>query len=126
MINADKTSKDNSTWYRIAGFLQAYEWWLIGISFLIITFLGWYGFLHIQHKPEDETYTILDSLYLSLQLFVMNSGDQRNIGTSLQVARFLAPIVVGWASIKALFPFLRESLNVLKVNSYRNHIVVCG
>lgn len=100
--------------------LRCYEWWLVGSAAVITTALGVWGFLEKDHSP-------LDSLYLAIQLFVLQSGFVED-GTPLplEVARWLAPVVVAYASVKAVWIFGQDQIRAMRLRRCRNHVVVCG
>jgi len=118
----------NKSFYRkhIYPVLHQYQWALIGIIALAALFLGYIGFrLHFQEKGEETSF--FHSLYLTLQLFVMESGaiDQK-VNIYLQVARFLAPVFPAFAAIKAALVLFEDQLQTIRTKFIRDHFVVCG
>lgn len=78
----------------------------------------------LQFGEVGNSPNLLDSLYASLQLFVLQSDfgfGQKN--WALEIARFLAPTVAAYAVILAGVVFLGEWVKLLFA---RNHVVVCG
>lgn len=122
------SDKKNSFWKIISQLARRYEWFVVGMSFLIVTLLGWHGFAKLEHDlAQGRSYSWSDNLYLSFQLFVLQSGDQAKVGLELNVARFLAPLLALWATIRTIAIFLEEHFNVFWLNLfYRNHVVICG
>lgn len=90
--------------------------------------LGWIGFASREKG--------LDGPYRALQLFVLESGsglDQPGSGLdqpvpmTLQVARFLAPMVAAWAIVAAVLSLFRDQLRLARVRLFaRNHVAVVG
>ncbi|HWR57485.1 MAG TPA: NAD-binding protein [Thermodesulfovibrionales bacterium] len=56
----------------------------------------------------------------------MNSGDQRNLNLPLQLSRFLAPALLAWATIKAIWILLKAKYSFVKLHRLKNHVVICG
>lgn len=111
---------------RVYLLLKSYDWWII-LSLSILTVgLGWCGFSLIWRAPND-VYTMLDNLYLSLQLFVLQPGDHGpDLPWQLQLARLAAPTLVAWGSIKAMRLILRDQLLMFRLQRFKDHFVICG
>jgi voltage-gated potassium channel Kch len=105
---------------------ESVQWPLIGgiaLTALILGFVGFSKFLALSGK----TWTPLDIVYLTLQLFTLESGAlSGNIPWELEIARFLAPAVAAFAAFKALTIIFREQLQLIRVKFFRNHVVICG
>jgi voltage-gated potassium channel Kch len=70
---------------------------------------------------------LLSLVYLSLQLFVLQSGALAPpLSWELEVARFLAPGVAGYTAVRAFAHALRRQLQALRASLYRNHVVIAG
>jgi hypothetical protein len=70
--------------------------------------------------------SVLDSLYGSIQLFAFAGNAAVNPNPWLQVARFAAPVVVGYAAVTAIVALYREKFDLLRFRRRRNHVVVAG
>ena len=94
---------------------------------LLALSLGYLGFRSCVGRPEDLQ-GHLDLLYMSLQLFVFESGMDCGPGApwTLQVARLLAPLVPVSAAIYALCLAFRDQIRTGRLLTVRNHAVVCG
>jgi hypothetical protein len=89
---------------------------------------GFWGWSRNEVPPESprDDYSVSDSIYRSFQLFGVGGGNVENPPLKLEIARFLGPVIVGWAAIAALMALSREQLQLLAFRRRRNHIVVAG
>ena len=88
--------------------------------------LGTLGF-HQHGALHNDPISWLSSLYLSLQLFVMNSGGVASpIPVTLEVSRFLAPALTAGGIFLALWEPLNQNFVLFKIRFWKNHIIVCG
>ena len=103
-----------------------YQWILLGAAWLAGLVLGYAGFA--QHAAAmGEQASPLDLIYLTLQLIPMNSGTVSHpVPWELEVARLLMPILAAYTAIKALTSVFRQQIDLLRLNFYRNHAVICG
>src|SRR6188768_4277763 len=107
------------------GFLRKYNW-LFPQLVVFTLVLGTLGF-HQHGALHDDPISWLSSLYLSLQLFVMNSGGVPSpIPVTLEVSRFLAPALTAGGIFLALWEPLNQNFVLFKIRFWKNHIVVCG
>jgi voltage-gated potassium channel Kch len=97
---------------------REHEWRVAFGAGTLAFVLGWIGFG--QHNG------LLDAAYLSLQLFVLQSGAVENPGVCLEIARWLAPASVAYAAISTMLLISREQLQALALRTYRHHLVICG
>lgn len=95
--------------------------------------LGLIGFSTYFSNPEVQealgTHSKLDIIYLTWQLFTLESGyvDVRfSIPPTLEFARAFAPVVSAWAAIEMLMLFLRERWRRIRMSIQKDHVVVCG
>lgn len=111
---------------RISRWLYDYRWSLIGLLAATTFGLGAVGFwIHLGAAGEPRTITQV--MYLSLQLFVLDSGGVAPpTPLALDVARFLAPVVAFSAAIGALGAFFQEQFQMMRVRRSAGHVVVCG
>ncbi len=88
--------------------------------------LGFFGFSE-AFKASGESRPFLDLLYLTLQLFALESGAAVRAGNwMLDTARFLAPSVAAYAAIKAVLSLFRDRLSAWRLPFLRRHSLVCG
>ena len=107
------------------GLLKKFNW-LFPILILFSLVLGTIGFYQhaILHSIEPD---ILTSIYLSLQLFVLNSGGVPDpIPLTLEVSRFLAPSLTAGGIFLALWEPLHKNYLLFKMRFWKDHVVVCG
>ena len=105
--------------------LKKYNW-LFPILILTALVLGTIGF-HQYHDALEKSPTWFTCLYLSLQLFVLNSGGvPGQVPLLLEIARFMAPAVTAGGIFLAIWePFYKNYL-LFRIRFWKNHIVVCG
>ncbi|MFH1764154.1 MAG: NAD-binding protein [Gemmatimonadota bacterium] len=96
---------------------------LLAVVALILGFVGFAGFFVTLLEPRSNW----DIFYLTLQLFVLESGSVWGpVPWQLQVARLLAPAVAGYAAIGALAILFREQFEQFRVRFFRGHVVICA
>ncbi|HJX67991.1 MAG TPA: NAD-binding protein [Candidatus Limnocylindrales bacterium] len=105
---------------------EAARWIVIAGLFFAALGLGWIGF-DLNSRALGQPASFLDSLYRSLQLFILHSGAvPPPVPWQLEIARLLAPAVAAGATLSAIVDLLGEQLSGLRVRFYSNHVVVCG
>lgn len=88
--------------------------------------LGWIGFDRSM-AALGQSGSFLDKLYLSIQLFVLQSGAvPPPIPWQLDVARFLAPAVAASAAFIAIAVVFAEQVSAMRARMSSGHVVVCG
>jgi hypothetical protein len=104
-------------------------YWVVAIVlFVLVLALGYLGFQDVKARDGFS----LDSLYESFQLFWLQSGDVNDMGRvsvpiALEIARFGAPVLLGWAAVQAVGTLIRQRVLLLGVRLvYGNHIVIAG
>jgi voltage-gated potassium channel Kch len=106
---------------RIRELLRERERELVALTALVALGLGTWGFAELDQRP------FLSDLYRSLQLFALESGAVTpEPGWQLNVARFLAPAVTGYAIVRAVLLVLRERMRSLALRRAANHVLVAG
>jgi len=107
------------------GTLKKYNW-LFPVLIVIAQILGTIGFYQF-YSDSDQGISWFTSFYLSLQLFVLNSGGvMGKVPIFLEIARFMAPAVTASGIFLAIWePFYRNYL-LYRMRFWKNHIVVCG
>jgi voltage-gated potassium channel Kch len=103
------------------------RWPLFGAAVIAALALGYFGFrLYFEDQQGGRGAT--DLWYLSLQLFVLESGSVPETGApwQLEVARLLAPVTTAAAIVVALVAVFREELEEVRLRLRRGHVVVCG
>jgi hypothetical protein len=103
---------------------RAYHWWVVGGAALLATGLGYVGFRGYHGTEQRSEW---DFLYLSLQLFVLESGATTGpVPLSLEVARLMAPAVAAYAVAALVATIFRDELTALRTRLARDHVIVCG
>jgi hypothetical protein len=103
------------------------RWEIVAISGALVLLLGWSGF-NDYFRLRDEPRPAYDSLYHSLCLFVFEGGDVTgDVPMRLQLARFLAPLVVFAAAVGAAMAVLHGELQRFMAHwVVRGHVIVVG
>jgi len=111
---------------KLRRWLGNHKWLLMGALWVVAGVLGYVGFSR-HLLTIGEPHSSGDVLYLTLQLFVLQSGSVSGPVTwELQAARFLAPAVTAYTAIQALATVFREQLQMLRLRFFRGHVVICG
>ena len=131
-------SMENSIWrrwrHRLRMFWQErmrerwhdYRWFAIGGLWVVALSLGYVGFAR-YFAALGETRSPWDLFYLSLQLFVLESGSVSGPkGWELELARLLAPAVAAYTAVQALAAILYEQFQSLRLLFIHDHVVICG
>lgn len=97
--------------------------WIIFLSLIILlTIAGTFGFIN----TKEAGCNIWEAVYLSLQLFVLQSGHLENHEQTnflLHLARILSPLILAYFTISF---FSKLFLVDLKLFIIKKHIVICG
>ncbi|NNG15727.1 MAG: hypothetical protein HKM89_04540 [Gemmatimonadales bacterium] len=102
------------------------EWPLVAVLGLAAFVLGFTGFAAFFRALGDSR-SSWDVFYLTLQLFVLESGSVSGpVPWQLQVARLLAPAVAGYTAVRALAILFRERFDRFRVRFLRGHVVIGG
>jgi hypothetical protein len=105
---------------------QASHWPVIwGIGILALA-LGYIGFKK-HFFALGEARSSLSIFYITLQLFVLESGSISGyVPWQLELARWLAPAVAAYTAAMALAKIFNEQLQLLRMHLIRGHVVICG
>lgn len=103
------------------------NYWIgLGIMMVSAFVLGYWGWMN-HFVETGEPRSSHDILYLTLQLFTVESGAvSQAVGWQLDVARFLAPATTVYAAFAALTLVFRDQLQLVRVRLLRDHVVICG
>jgi Trk K+ transport system NAD-binding subunit len=87
--------------------------------------LGYWGF---RTSPATEQGNGLDAAYRTIRLFGLSAGDiDPPVSWQLQIARVLAPLLVGYAAFQGILALFREHFLLLRLRFFaRRHVVVAG
>jgi hypothetical protein len=121
-----ETSQRITSWQRIGRWWRKHQWAVIGGAWLVIGLLGYVGFAR-YFAALDQSRSPGDLLYLTIQLFVLESGAVEGpIGWELELARFLAPAVAASTAVLALILLFYEQFQFFRLRAVRDHVVICG
>ena len=103
-----------------------FKWVLVG-GFVLLTFiLGYIGFSK-YYAVRGESRSYLDIIYLTLQLFTLESGSLRGqITWELEIARLLSPLIAAYTIVNAAGFIFREQFKILKLKLIKGHVVIFG
>ncbi len=106
--------------------VEDYKWPLIMSCWAAAFLLGYLGFR--EHSLSAHIYrTPWDNIYLSLQLFILESGSvSGDLNWMLQIARVLAPALMGYAALAGLAKIFHEQFNLIRIMFTNNHVIICG
>ena len=84
--------------------------------------------------PDGETaknhdYSYWDVFYSTLQMFILESDAESGSAKwtiYLQLARFLAPVVIIWSAFRAAMLILANQISTIRRSRLKNHIVIIG
>lgn len=106
-------------------FWKRVEWPLVaalGVVAFVGGFVGFTGFFRALGEPRSAW----DVFYLTLQLFVLESGSVSGpVPWELELARLLAPATAGYTALRAMAILFREHLERFRVRFLRGHVVIC-
>ena len=106
--------------------MQDLQWPLLGLTWLIVLFLGYCGFYNLA-MAEGRFDTRFDPLYRTIQLIVLESGDLGGfLSWQLNAARFLLPLLAAYTAVRALLTIFRYQWQLLRARFFRKHLVLCG
>ncbi len=102
--------------------LDAREPILAAVALVALVF-GTIGFL----QAAGQHFTFLDALYRALLLFVLGGAVAYKVPLLLQIARFLAPLALGFAAVRGIFSLFRAEFEVIRIRLFmHDHVVVVG
>lgn len=115
--------KDN----RIFRFLSDYPWFILIFLAIVTVGISYYGLL-LSFQENRIPYTSLDLIYISLQLFVLESGSIPPVTNIwIQIGRFLAPAIAAATFLLILILIFIDYLKSFRLSFLtRRHIIVCG
>lgn len=106
---------------------RRYFFWISFILIGIIAFiLGIWGY-RIYVIDNELPYTLWDLIYVTIQLFVLESGNPGNaIPWQFEVARFLAPAFPLWTIFKAVKVIFQNQIRNARLRIRKKHAVIVG
>lgn len=103
-----------------------YQWSVLAVLWIVTAYLGWVGW--VRHcAAVGEQRTRWDIVYLTLQLFALESGSVSGPKSwELELARLLAPGLAMYTAFCALASLFREQLRLFRSRFWKDHVVICG
>lgn len=106
--------------------LSRNEWVFIGILTVLTVWLGYTGYV-AYHANLNQHASTSDLLYKTLGLFTLGfSAQTGNIPWQLDIARWLAPLLLSYAAVRTLMLMMRDQLALLRLRRLKHYAVVCG
>jgi hypothetical protein len=115
----------HSIWHPIFRAMAAYRLHILivaGIGAFVLGCVGSWQYLAGQHRDPS----LSDAVYSGMQLFFGTTMAQTHLPATLNIARFLAFVVTGWAGLTALGALFADRLRQMRIPWMRGHVVVCG
>lgn len=110
----------------LSPWLQQFRWFIIIGLAVVAIILGYIGF-DKSYRAIGNPQSVLDLIYLSAQLFVLESGSYIPPASwELEVARFLAPILTVSTLIIFLLILFYDRFKLFCLRFVENHAVICG
>ena len=78
---------------------------------------------------KEHYFSYLDILYSTLMLYILEAGadsGSNNWPASVQVARLLAPLGLGWAAVRTVMSLLSEQISDYQMGKLKGHVIVVG
>ena len=108
-------------------FLSDYRWLILtagAVASFVLGVIGWSKFLPDAYPHRHVN--VSDAVYWSFKGFFFNSPSMPGLPTELDISRFLAPVVAGWAGLSAVGLLFRDRIQQMRIPLMRNHVVICG
>ena len=101
--------------------------WLVVVGLAVLSLiLGVIGFMQVGPHPAESP-NLLDAIYNSMCLFRMHCDySARPMPWELQIARFLAPLVLGATVLKGFIYAAHSHRHAFMHRSQSGHVVICG
>jgi voltage-gated potassium channel Kch len=107
-------------------FWYEHQWAIVSLLALVTLCLGYIGF-HKLSLATNEPRGPLDFIYLTLQLFTLESGSTTGPKTwELELARLLAPGLAAFAAVKGVVALFHQEVQLFLLRFFRGHVVICG
>ena len=111
----------------VARIVGVYRWYILAVGAIIAFGLGTWGWwLYLRRQPGSVPYPVSDAVFWSIKDFLFNSPTSDGLPWQLDVARFMAPAVAGWAGLNALSLVFRDRIQQMRIPLMRRHVIICG
>jgi len=102
-----------------------YEWPVVGAIAGAVVVLGCIGF-RLQFLSDKKPVYLVDLVFKSFQLFVLQINVDPPMPWQLNLARVLAPVVAAYTALQALGEVFAGQIRSLRLRFQRDHVVICG
>ena len=110
---------------RFSRVLADYRWYVLGVAAVVAFVLGCVGFW--QYYVSSGVHPApSDVVWWSLRNFLAYSPSDPKLPVTLDIARFLAPVVAGFAGVGALASLFRDRVQQMRIPVIRGHFLICG
>ena len=101
------------------------RWYVLGAFWVVVLVLGIGGFMQQAEEAGIER-SVLDTLYLTLQLITLDYGADSDLNWRLEIARFIAPIVAASTVLQTASVVFRDEFARFRLRFLSGHTVVFG
>lgn len=132
---SDLQSPARNRWQLVRGLTDIrwtdVRWFVLGTAGVLAFVFGCIGYTeyytHLVELDLEDGFRPTDVIYRSLMLFFPDTVPETpDLPISLDIARFLAPIVAAYAALAGLASLFWDRVQQIKIPFMRNHVVVCG
>ncbi|MGH3522709.1 MAG: hypothetical protein ACRDU4_07745, partial [Mycobacterium sp.] len=116
-----------NAWRWFVRLLRDYQWWILavaGVAAFTLGCIGWWKLM--RHEYPQVSHPLSTAVYWSFQDFLMEAPEEPSLPWQADVARYLAPVVAGWAGLSALQSLFRDRVLQMRIPLIRGHVVICG
>jgi len=105
---------------------------VLAVTSFVLGIIGHYQIYFVSPNGEvakSNDYSYWDIFYSTLQMFILESDAETGSAKwtiYLQLARFLAPIVIIWSAFRAVMLILANQISTIQRARLKNHIIIIG
>ncbi|MCE7737708.1 MAG: hypothetical protein GPJ54_22645 [Candidatus Heimdallarchaeota archaeon] len=118
------STKLNQTRFGIKSFNKL-EGIILANMFLISIILGYIGYSE-YFNDNNIDYDLWILIYEIMRLFFLEASFTDELPLTLNLARFIAPLIVAYTGLKTIFILSRERLKFFRLSFTSNHVIICG
>ncbi|WP_231987404.1 NAD-binding protein [Mycobacterium sp. E2238] len=108
--------------WSVAGLVSYYRWHVLAGLGVVALVLGNIGFWQLWRRHPEPS----DIVFWSFKLFTASTPVDDHLPVTLDIARFLAPLVAGFAGLSGLASLFRDRVQQMRVPLMSGHVVLCG
>jgi voltage-gated potassium channel Kch len=131
LLALEREHSEQTQWWHtlwrchIKPFWRDQQWLITALLWVITICLGCIGFSK-NRAATGQIFSFWDVLYLTLQLFTLESGNVHALYWELDLARFLAPFVAALTAVQAAALIFHEQVQKLFLRFLSGHVIICG